>query len=321
MPSGDDTDDQIVWSLSDSETSSTGSSAPSGDSVASDDFVLLSPSIPASGRTTVLGGSIPRPRTTTMQGSQLHTPVTSSNLTSLEAQMATMSINAQQDKSARKLAKKELKKSKVVDPATLARRKAAKKSRKEKKKAKAAQAAEATATAAYPSPAPSPKKEKIKSPPNSPSKAVVKATGLGSRPIVDDISDRQSVVSEQDSTVSPTLYEEASTFISRFLSNPDAKNDSVCRLTLLQSLIIELGLGSSNLPASLKSAKTFLKSRAFLNIKEYLAVREQGPEAVQKAMYPSRSALIKNIRKPTNRVPLQWVKAHGLQVLLVGWMH
>lgn len=51
-------------------------------------------------------------------------------------------------------------------------------------------------------------------------------------------------------------------------------------------------------------------------------MRGQGPEAVQKAMYPSRSALIKNIRKkPSNRAPLQWVKEHGLQVLLVGWAH
>jgi len=111
--------------------------------------------------------------------------------------------------------------------------------------------------------------------------------------------------------------------IFRFLSNPDAKNDSVCRLTLLQSLIIELGLATSSLtlPSSLKAAKVFLKSRVFLNIKEYVAVRSQGPEAVQKVLYPSRKALIKDIKKKRNAMPLQWVKQHGLQVLLVGWMN
>lgn len=103
-----------------------------------------------------------------------------------------------------------------------------------------------------------------------------------------------------------------------FLSNPDAKNDTVYRLTLLQSIIIELGLATASLPRSLKAAKAFLKSRVFLNIREYIAVRGQGPEALQRAMYPSKSALIKDIRR--NPTSLKWVKQHGLQVLLVGWM-
>jgi hypothetical protein len=94
----------------------------------------------------------------------------------------------------------------------------------------------------------------------------------------------------------------------------------VCRLTLLQSLIIELGLMTSalNLPASLRSAKAFLKSHAFLNIKEYVSVRAQGPDAVRRILFPSRTALIKDIRKKRNPVSLTWVKEHGLQVLLVG---
>jgi hypothetical protein len=92
-------------------------------------------------------------------------------------------------------------------------------------------------------------------------------------------------------------------------------------LALLQSLIIELGLATPSLPDSLTAAKAFLKSRAFLNIREYIAVRGQGPEAVQRAMYPSKSALIKDIKKKRNPASLKWVKQHGLQVLLVGWMH
>lgn len=108
----------------------------------------------------------------------------------------------------------------------------------------------------------------------------------------------------------------------RFISSSDAKRDSVCKLTLLQSLIVELGLATRNLPASLSSARNLLKSHAFLNVREYIAVRAEGPEAIRRAMFPSRNALIKNIRKnPKNRAPLQWVKDMGLQVLLVGWAH
>jgi hypothetical protein len=58
-----------------------------------------------------------------------------------------------------------------------------------------------------------------------------------------------------------------------------------------------------------------------LNIKEYLAVRGQGPAAVRRIMYPSRSALIKDIRKKNNRASLRWVKESGLQVLLVSCYH
>ncbi|KAH9483976.1 hypothetical protein JR316_0003454 [Psilocybe cubensis] len=151
--------------------------------------------------------------------------------------------------------------------------------------------------------------------------AVSNLTGLGARSIVDDYSDRLSVVSYDESDPSPTLYEEASTFISSFLSNPDAKKDNVCKLALLQSLIIELGLATPSLPDSLSAAKAFLRSRAFLNIREYIAVREQGPEAVQRVLYPTKSALIKDIKKTRKTASLKWVKQHGLQVLLVGWTH
>ncbi|KAF5324459.1 hypothetical protein D9611_004208 [Ephemerocybe angulata] len=116
--------------------------------------------------------------------------------------------------------------------------------------------------------------------------------------------------------VDPSMFKEASEYI----SSPEARSNAVCRLTLLQSLIVELGLISSalTLPASLKSAKTFLKTHAFLNIKEYISVRGQGQEAIRKILYPSRSALIRDIRKKRNAVSLQWVKEHGLQVLLIS---
>ena len=120
------------------------------------------------------------------------------------------------------------------------------------------------------------------------------------------------------------IFEEqvANVDIIRFLSNPHARTDDVCRLTLLQSLIIELGLATSSaLPSSLSAAKALLKAHAFLNIREYIAVRGQGPEAVQSVMYPSRSALIKSIKKKRNATSIKMVKELGLQVLLVEYMH
>jgi hypothetical protein len=38
-------------------------------------------------------------------------------------------------------------------------------------------------------------------------------------------------------------------------------------------------------------------------------------------MHPSRSALVKDIRKRGNRASLKWVKSRGLQVLLVNCFH
>ncbi|KAF9009391.1 hypothetical protein BDQ17DRAFT_1056714 [Cyathus striatus] len=143
--------------------------------------------------------------------------------------------------------------------------------------------------------------------------------GLGARSLIDDSSDRLSVADESESPLSK--YEEASRFISSFLSNPQIKNNAGYRLTLLQSLIIELGLATSQLPTTLTSAKAYLKSKAFLNIREYLAVRGQGPDAMQKLLHPSKSSLIRAIRKNKNPASLKWVKDHGLQVLLVSRIH
>ncbi|KAF9065312.1 hypothetical protein BDP27DRAFT_1332240 [Rhodocollybia butyracea] len=145
-----------------------------------------------------------------------------------------------------------------------------------------------------------------------------KDVGLGSRPIVDDVSESADDFSTDRELDEPLMYEDAVNFVTGFLQNPTAYCESSSRLTLLQALIIELGLSSPSMPVSLTSAQAVLKSQAFLNIREYLSVREKGPDAVKQVMYPSRSALIRSIRKqPRNRASLDWVKEHGLQVLLV----
>jgi len=151
------------------------------------------------------------------------------------------------------------------------------------------------------------------------------APGLGARPIVDDMSERSSEVGDEGALSS--IYEDAGKYITTFLTNPTSR-DRVCHLTLLQALIIELGLCSPpsassppTLPGSLKAAKALIKSSAFLNIREYIAVRQQGPTALRRVMYPSRSSLIKDIRKNKSATSLKWVKEHGLQVLLVSPYH
>ncbi|KAK7043637.1 hypothetical protein VNI00_008248 [Paramarasmius palmivorus] len=144
--------------------------------------------------------------------------------------------------------------------------------------------------------------------------------GLGARPIVDDVSEVASDNGDHE-VGQKSAYDDAVNFVNMFLTNPDAYNTSSGRLTLLQSIIVELGLAKSVMPASLKAAKALIKSHAFVNIREYIAVREQGVEAVQQIMHPSRSALARSIRKSNKRASLQWVKEHGLQVLLVSCYH
>jgi len=150
---------------------------------------------------------------------------------------------------------------------------------------------------------------------------LLECEGLGPRSIVDDLSAAQSPVDDSPTAESPSIDEEASAFISSYISNPEAKSNMVYRLTLLQSLIIELGLATlaSALPRSIKAAKALLKTRAFLNVNEYISARGRGIEEVRKLLHPSRKALLKDIRKKKNAVPVQWVKEHGLQVLLVHW--
>ncbi|KAJ7046597.1 hypothetical protein C8F04DRAFT_202594 [Mycena alexandri] len=142
------------------------------------------------------------------------------------------------------------------------------------------------------------------------------AGGLGARPIVDDISERASEQGD-DELAGMSMYEAAASYINSFLADPT----SVCRLTLLQSLIVELGLADTSLPPSLTAAKAMLKSHAFLHVGEYLDARQHGPAAVQGVMHKSKTSLIKTLRKNRNPVPLKFVKETGLQVLLVSCYH
>ncbi|KIJ34614.1 hypothetical protein M422DRAFT_782772 [Sphaerobolus stellatus SS14] len=140
--------------------------------------------------------------------------------------------------------------------------------------------------------------------------------GFGSKPVVE--SDNESL------DVETLKYENARSFISSALSNPSATLYSTyARLTLLQSLIIELGLMPSTdaLPASLSAARRFLKSNVFVNIGDYLWAREQGPEEIQNVIFPNKKALLKDLRAKGHRRRLTnigWVKEHGLGVLLVS---
>jgi hypothetical protein len=95
---------------------------------------------------------------------------------------------------------------------------------------------------------------------------------------------------------------------------------------MLQALILELGCLPSvaagkfsipQLPGTLRQAKLLLKSHAFINVRDYLAVREQGQAALQRVMHPNRKSLIREVRKG-KRVPVQEVKNAGLNVLLVN---
>lgn len=305
----DDSDDEIVWSGS-GVSMSPNSSECDDTRPLDEDYVVLS-----------------RPRSSTQPATGLSTPVEGESLQPnipvfaptggpLESQMTSLSLTVAQPSQKEET---EAARVKVAPTHSTASQAISGKQRKGKKKSIQARLApkirktrKASITASS-----------AASEPRVTHEGLIEVSGLGARPIVDDCSDRQSIISygDKEFAETPTLYEEASTFISSFLSNPDAKNDTVCRLALLQSLIIELGLATPSLPDSLTAAKAFLKSRAFLNIREYVAVRGQGPEAVQRAMYPSRSALIKDIRKKKNAAPLKWVKQHGLQVLLVGFMN
>ncbi|KAF8061532.1 hypothetical protein FPV67DRAFT_1783446 [Lyophyllum atratum] len=313
--SSDDSDDEIVYSISEgSFLSSSGSSA--SDPASDDDFVVL-----------------PRPRQPrTVLETGLSTPnagddsdrAQTPSLASLTADLQKLSVNDSAPGSRPKKAKKARKSVLVANDGA------------KRKPKKAAQPSAEEATASYPSPGPSPARPKRVSTPSTAithkEQAVVKveskktksrkkkATGLGARSVVDDASEIFSDYGDSDAG-SPSMYEEAVGYITSFLSNPAARENSACRLTFLQALIIELGLASSSLPASLTSAKAFLKTRAFLNIKEYLAVREQGPAAVQRIMHPSRNALIKDIKKNKNKASLRWVKDSGFQVLLVQCYH
>ncbi|KAG6919983.1 hypothetical protein DXG01_013332 [Tephrocybe rancida] len=305
----DDSGDEIIYNLSSSDSFLSADDCLNSDSTSEDDdFVVLSrprsqPSISDTGLSTPKDND-----------DDSHTGA--QNVADLAANLATLSVANPAPRR---------RKAKTASTAVIVAGAVPKKKRSKK----VAKASPVNAAAAYPSPGPSPARPKRVDPPTASTSRgqqvsrprlkqgkKTKLTGLGGRSIVDDASDRFSDYGESDAG-SPSMYEEAFSFITSFLSNPEARKDSVCRLTLLQALIVELGLASSSLPSSLKAAKAYLKSRAFLNIREYIAVRDQGPAAVQRIMHPSRSALIKDIRKKKNKAPLGWVKDSGLNVLLV----
>ena len=231
----DHSEEEIVWGRSDkrrapplsyssfSDANLTGSSSGGGG-----DFVVLS--YPPSPRMLAQGPSLLTPVRNQMgsvKGPQLYTPITAASHGLLSVRMAAMSLSANGG-AANKAAKK--KKAKKERAAGAQKAKIESPSKRQgqtgKAKGKAVVDNSAAPVQAYPSPAPSPataNTKKSRSEPKSPSSGKTKrigerpaATGLGSRPIVDDISDRLSVISQDnESAETPTLYDEASTFISR----------------------------------------------------------------------------------------------------------
>ncbi|KAJ7219105.1 hypothetical protein GGX14DRAFT_560226 [Mycena pura] len=300
----EDSDDEIVWSVSEGSLSSSGLSF---DPASDDDFVVLSrPRSPTRFRA---------PPTPLSPPADKDIPANAKPISSVH-QVSTAVRRNKTDVSAVAAALKTLQ-LQDTDPRTHSPK------RKGRKR---------TAARPSPSPSPSPAPTPVADRPPSvdgPSarkpgrrrrQAAAKpsgpgTSGFGARPIVDDISEQPDSASERDdSEPGASLYDAAASYINAFL----ADKTSVCRLTLLQSLIIELGLASSALPASLTAAKAMLKSRAFLNVGEYLAARQQGPAAVQCVMHKSRASLIRDLRRKRNFTSLQWVKESGLQVLLVS---
>jgi len=113
----------------------------------------------------------------------------------------------------------------------------------------------------------------------------------------------------------------------RYLAHPPPPGNNGSALLMLQALILELGCLPSvakgkfsipQLPATLRQAKLLLKSHAFINVRDYLAVREQGQAALQGVMHPNRKSLVKEVRKGKRRMPVGEVKKAGLNVLLVN---
>ena len=104
----------------------------------------------------------------------------------------------------------------------------------------------------------------------------------------------------------------------RVLSADPTTKAELSKLEFLQALIIELGLytGLAALPSSMRAAKALLKGQVFLNVRDYLAVRSQGVDALRAVMHPSRSALMREIRSGKKETA-KTVKETGLSVLLV----
>jgi hypothetical protein len=298
----DDSDDEIVWGQSDDSLLDSG---PASD----DDFVVLS-----------------RPRSPRASVSVAPPPAPTDNLVS---DLARLSVN-EVSSIIRKNKKAAAAAAKVQDSGIAAPKRASGKSKPNARLVSQPHSPSACATPVSERPSSvatlrkgstSPsgkarrrrtKKSGSQSPTSTPGSPLFGSVGLGARSIVDDISERASECGGDEEIV-PGMYDAAASYINSCISDPS----SVCRLTLLQALIIELGLASSSLPASLTQAKAVLKSRVFVNVGEYLDARQRGPAAVQGIIHSSKSSLLRDLRTKRNHVPLQRVKESGLGVLLV----
>lgn len=182
LVSEEDSGDEIVWSISDLSISSD------------DDYVAPSPT-QATGTSGPVGGG---------EGS-------------LESQMTALSSTAVRPPRRETMNVKSVPSHSPASPKVSGKQKHGKKNNVQTR----------PPTEVYPSPAPSPQTAKAQKPaaapatpsPRVPPKALEEDTlGLGARSIVDDYSDKQSIISYDDESVGlPTLYEEASTFISSYV--------------------------------------------------------------------------------------------------------
>lgn len=206
-PVADDSDDEIVWGVSDESLSNNSSENDSDDF----DYVVLNKP-PLSEHPVDLAA------TTEERDLGVHASDSTAASVPLETQMNALKL-APRSSSHKKKTKKKEKKDETDQSASNAPNKTR---RRKGKPRKAGPSSESSPKA--------PKESKVKTSAHPAHRvgetewfeemAVTNFTGLGARSIVDDYSDRQSVVSYDESDPSPTLYEEASTFISSCVSIP-----------------------------------------------------------------------------------------------------
>jgi len=326
-------EDEIVWSISDLSASVVSRPTPlrSPDVFSDEEYIVLSPPMPRPLDTARTYGS----GNSSLSASIIDASAVTPSVDGLSDVLSNLNIDSDVDS---------------VRPVSQATNSRARRRLRRRSRANVAAANTApVATAAMPKPRKKKSKTKVKSTPvavigaTMPKKKKAKAakaqppspvvpqptdSGLGERPIVDDVSEAGDV--------NAAAYEEAVQYISSFLSAPAEGTKAKSNLTFLQALIIELGLlpapSSSpdqsfyhlpSLPRSLKAAKTLLKTNVFLNVRDYLDVREKGLQALRSVMHPSRKALIKDLSrgKGQRKVPRGFVKNSGLGVLLVACYH
>lgn len=212
-----DSDDEIVYSISEGSSSSSDGSTESYPA-SDDDFVVLSR--PRSPGSTALETGLSTPSGEDVD--RANTPITArlvadlENLTVSDSGSTSSGGGSQHHKSTP---------TSPVSPSNVGPKK--------KRKSKAARAAARAAAGSYPSPLPSPTRATPASPTTKQVKDVVKAkpkkskkkkatlttsvlsspAGFRARSIVDDMSERFSENGDTESTAAPTIYEEAVGFI------------------------------------------------------------------------------------------------------------